>query len=213
MSTARDISRQTSIQTATLADGQTAVTVTGGFSGSNLDVYLNGARIIQGQDYSLNGTSGITLTQSASASDIIEFAIRNTSNSGFSAADTGQIVDNAIAYAKLSNSTTETDNLRIRVARAWVQFAGNSSGGVGSAKTIYDSFNVSSVIDRGTGQYDVNFSTPMPNASYAVTVGGGDTNNFLNVRNIYTTHIRLNSREYNNSLQDSALYTAVVYHS
>ena len=213
MSTARDISRQTSIQTATLTDGQTAVTVTGGFSGSNLDVYLNGARIIQGQDYSLNGTSGITLTQSASADDIIEFAIRNTSNSGFSAADTGQIVDNAITYAKLSNSTTETDNLRIRVARAWVQFSGYTSSGTNTAFTIMDSFNVSSVIDRGTGQYDVYFTTPMPNTNYAVTTGGGDTNNFLNVRGIYTDRIRLNSREYNNSLQDSSLYTAVVYHS
>lgn len=213
MSTARDISRQTSIQTATLTDGQTAVTVTGGFSGSNLDVYLNGSRIIQEQDYSLNGTSGITLTQSASASDIIEFAIRNTSNSGFSAADTGQIVDNAITYAKLSNSTTETDNLRIRVARAWVQFSGYSSSGLNTAFIIKDSFNVSSVIDRGVGQYDIYFTTPMPNANYAVTTGGGDTNNFLNVRGIYTDRIRLNSREHNNSLQDSSLYTAVVYHS
>ena len=96
MSIARDISRQSTIQTVNLTDGQTSVTVTGGFSGSNLDVYLNGARIIQGQDYTLNGTSGIVLTDAASADDIIEFSIRNTSNSGFSSANTGQIVDGAI---------------------------------------------------------------------------------------------------------------------
>ncbi len=213
MSIARDISRQTSRQTVTLTANQTAVTVTGGFSSSTVEVYLNGAKLIQGSDYSLNGTTGITLTQGASAGDIIEFSIRNSSNSGLSAVNTSEVVDRSITYAKLSNSTTETDNLRIRVARAWVQFKGNSAGNVGSAKTILDSFNVSSVIDRGTGQYDVNFTTPMPNANYAVTTGGGDTNNFINVRNIYTTHIRLNSREYNNQLQDSALYTAVVYHS
>ena len=213
MSIARDISRQTSRQTATLTADQTAVTVTGGFSSSTIEVYLNGAKLIQGSDYSLNGTSGIILTQGASAGDIIEFSIRNASNSGLSAVNTSEIVDESVTFDKLSNRATETDNLRIRVARAWVQCAGNSSGGVGSAKTIYDSFNVSSGIDRGTGEYDVYFSTPMPNASYAVTVGGGDTNNLLNVRNIYTTYIRLNSREYNNTLQDSSLYTAVVYHS
>ena len=110
MSIARDISRQTSKQTATLTADQTAVTVTGGFSGSSIDVYLNGARIVQGQDYSLNGTSGTTLSQGASAGDIIEFLIRNTSNSGFSAADTGQIVDGAVTYDKLSDSSTESDH-------------------------------------------------------------------------------------------------------
>ena len=213
MSIARDISRQTSRQTATLTASQTAVTVTGGFSSSTVEAYLNGAKLIQGSDYTLNGTSGITLTQGASAGDIIEFSIRNSSNSGLSAINTNDIVDESITYDKLSNSATETDNLRIRVARAWVQFAGNSAGSTNSAKTIKDSFNVSSVIDRGVGQYDVYFTTPMPNANYAVTTGGGDTNNFINVRNIYTTHIRLNSREYNNTLQDSALYTAAVYHS
>ena len=213
MSIARDISRQTSRQTATLTASQTAVTVTGGFSSSTVEAYLNGAKLIQGSDYTLNGTSGITLTQGASAGDIIEFSIRNSSNSGLSAINTNDIVDESITYDKLSNSATETDNLRIRVARAWVQFAGNSAGGTNSAKTIKDSFNVSSVIDKGVGQYDVYFTTPMPNANYAVTTGGGDTNNFINVRNIYTTHIRLNSREYNNTLQDSALYTAAVYHS
>jgi len=153
MSIARDISRQSSKQTVTLTASQTAVTVTGGFSGSNIDVYLNGARIVQGQDYSLNGTSGITLTQGASAGDIIEFVIRNTSNSGFSAADTGQIVDGAVTFDKLSNSATESDNVKQRTLAAWVTFAGSS--------TIYQSFNVSTVTDHGVGDYTINFITPM----------------------------------------------------
>ena len=162
MSIARDISRQSSKQTVTLTASQTAVTVTGGFSGSSIDVYLNGARIVQGQDYSLNGTSGITLTQGASAGDIIEFVIRNTSNSGFSAADTGQIVDGAVTFDKLSNSATESDNVQKRVAKAWVLFDGRGS------ISITNDFNVSAITDVGTGNYTVNFSNSIGGANPAV---------------------------------------------
>ena len=110
MSIARDISRQTSRQIVTLTADQTAVTVTGGFSSSTVEVYLNGAKLVQGSDYSLNGTSGITLTQGASVGDIIEFSIRNSSNSGLSAVNTDVITDGAVTFAKLSNSSTDSLN-------------------------------------------------------------------------------------------------------
>ena len=59
--------------------------------------------------------------------------------------------------------------------RAWVNFDGtrNASGVVDSnntARYIRASGNVSSVIKIGTGSYDVNFATPMPDANYAFTV-------------------------------------------
>ena len=166
MSVARDISRQTSRQTVTLTASQTAVTVTGGFTSSTVEVYLNGVKLVQGQDYSLNGTSGITLSQGASAGDIIEFAIRNSSNSGFSAADTGQIVDGAITEDKLSDSSTETENVQRRIAAAWVNFQGNVDPAV-----IRDSYNVSSVTDNGaTGLWYVNFSRNMANGNYCTQV-------------------------------------------
>ena len=47
------------------------------------------------------------------------------------------------------------------IAKAWVSF--NGSGTV----SIRDSFNVDSVTDNGTGEYTVNFTTPMANANYA----------------------------------------------
>ena len=171
MSIARDISRQTSRQIATLTANQTSVTVSGGFSGSNIDVYFNGARIIQGSDYTLNGTSGITLTQGASAGDIIEFVIRNTSNSGFNTADTGRIVDGAVTFDKLSNSVTEIQNVQQRTAAAWVNFNGKftttpyteSNGGIRSA------FGVDSVTDLGsTGYYQINFSRPFANNDWVM---------------------------------------------
>jgi len=163
MSIARDISRQTSIQTTTLTADQTSVTVTGGFNGSNIEVYLNGVRLVQGQDFTLNGTSGIVLTQGAAVGDIIEFNIRNTSNSGFSSADTGNIVDGAITSAKLSTSTTESVNVKKRVAFAWIKF----NGALAAASMKLDSYNVDSITDNGLGNYDVNFTTAASSADYA----------------------------------------------
>jgi len=53
------------------------------------------------------------------------------------------------------------------LCRAWVNF--NGTGTV----AIRASFNVSSITDNGTGNYTVNLSTAMPDASYAITVGSG----------------------------------------
>ena len=51
-------------------------------------------------------------------------------------------------------------------AKAWVNF--NGTGTV----AIRDDYNVSSVDDNGTGQYQVNFTTSMSNANYSVVTGG-----------------------------------------
>ena len=63
------------------------------------------------------------------------------------------------------NNLTDTSgtaaNLGIPgAAKAWVNF--NGSGTV----AIRDSFNVSSITDNGTGDYTVNFATPMSSTSY-----------------------------------------------
>ena len=52
------------------------------------------------------------------------------------------------------------------VSRAWVNF--NGTGTV----AIRASFNVTSITDNGTGDYTLNFTNAMPNASYAA-VGSG----------------------------------------
>lgn len=197
MSVARDISRQTSRQTVTLTASQTAVTVTGGFTSSTVEVYLNGVKLVQGQDYSLNGTSGITLSQGASAGDIIEFAIRNSSNSGFSAADTGQIVDQAVTFAKLSDSATETENVQKRTAAAWVNFQGNGTVG------IRDEYNVDSITDLGsTGYYQVNFKRAFANNDYSMAGTARFTQNSNNTTAMVQLH--------RNRTLDSAMTTTYV---
>ena len=55
--------------------------------------------------------------------------------------------------------------------RAWVNF--NGTGTV----AIRRSGNVSSITDNGTGDYTINFTTAMPDADYAFTVGFNNANN------------------------------------
>ena len=138
-------------------------------------MYLNGAKIVQDKIIP-QWYFGITLTQGTSADDIIEFSIRNTSNSGFSAADTGQIVDSAVTYNKLSNSVTEEENVKKRVAAAWVNFNGRFNIGAGVVDIsggIRDSYNIDSVTDLGnTGHYRVNFTVPFVNNDWVMAGTG-----------------------------------------
>lgn len=62
--------------------------------------------------------------------------------------------------------------------RAWVNF--NGSGTV----AIRDSGNVSSITDNGTGNFDVNFSTAMPDANYAISGVSGESGGMTNHRTV-----------------------------
>jgi uncharacterized protein YkvS len=168
MSIARDISRQTrrSIVEVTSGNAGTNFTVSGGFSGSSLDVYLNGAKLIINSDYSLNGTSGIILNQAAVAGDIIEFVSRNTS-SVINVVDTSAIIDEAVTFDKLSDSATESSNVQKRVAKAWVNFNGTGTVAIRAA------YNVSSIADQGVGIYELNFTESMPDTNYAAVGSSG----------------------------------------
>ena len=57
----------------------------------------------------------------------------------------------------------------VYAARAWVNF--NGTGTV----AIRASGNVTSISDNGTGSYNVNFTTVMPDANYSVTTTGDAT--------------------------------------
>ena len=62
-----------------------------------------------------------------------------------------------------SSGILATQNGMTGIAKAWVNF-----GYVASAITVRASFNVSSVVRNGTGDYTVNFTTAFPDASYAI---------------------------------------------
>lgn len=54
--------------------------------------------------------------------------------------------------------------------RAWVNFNGATVTNPASMTGVRGSFNVSSILDNGTGDYTVSFTTAMPDANYAVNV-------------------------------------------
>lgn len=62
-----------------------------------------------------------------------------------------------------TNGMTMTGgNPRYYAARAWVNFDGTG------AVEIRAAVNVSSITDNGTGDYTINFATPMPDANYTI---------------------------------------------
>ena len=74
--------------------------------------------------------------------------------------DSGSVTTTDITVANV----TSTGQINAKnTAKAWVNF--NSVGTV----TIRDSFNVSSVTDNATGDFTINFATPMSNSNYSVT--------------------------------------------
>lgn len=71
-----------------------------------------------------------------------------------------------------TGTNISTANIAKGIARAWVNL-----NGVGGA-VVRSSFNVTSVVRNATGDYTINFTTPLADTSYAVVIStsGGATN-------------------------------------
>jgi len=67
------------------------------------------------------------------------------------------------SIAVTAEGGTVTTNLQQGLAKAWVNL--NGTGTI----AISDSYNVSSLIDIGVGQYEVVFTNAMSNANYSAT--------------------------------------------
>ena len=65
----------------------------------------------------------------------------------------------------------------VRIAKAWVYFDGTAA----AASMIQGSYNVSSMTDNGTGDYQINFSTNMSDTNYSAVGSFGDTGSTSNV--------------------------------
>lgn len=126
-----------------------------------VDANVTAEKLASGAAVSNIGTAGITATQLASNS-----------------ITTAKIVDANITAAKLSGA--QSGSAPIFGARAWVNFDGtrDSTGALSTANTnrlIRASGNVASVLRNATGNYTLNFTSPLADANYAVhgTGSGG----------------------------------------
>ena len=89
------------------------------------------------------------------------------------------MANGTIAFDTLSTSgqisgtakSVDTDYLASGSAKVWVSFDGTASSAASRG-----AFGVSSMDDNGTGDYDVNISSAMSDANYAIVVGQGRYN-------------------------------------
>lgn len=65
-------------QVFTAGAGQTSYTVTGGYFAGTIDVYLNGVKLVSGDDYTATNGTTITLTSGATAGDVLEVVSFNS---------------------------------------------------------------------------------------------------------------------------------------
>lgn len=96
---------------------------------------------------------------------------------------------------KLRNALNATGDAPISACRAWVCFNGKTS-----PPTILSQNNVSSIVKNATGDYTINFTTPMPTNNYALVAQGatyGASNKVFPV-------IRANSEEGSPTLKTTA---------
>jgi hypothetical protein len=94
----------------------------------------------------------------------------------------------ALTISTLNDDTgvLATQNGMTGIAKAWVNFTGSSGA-------INGSFNVSSVIRYTTGRYGISFTTAMPNANYAISLGlSGENSSSGNGRCVVNTNTGAN---------------------
>ena len=73
-----------------------------------------------------------------------------------------KVSNNAVAVAEGGSATTTVVQ---GLAKAWMDYKGTDTN------AIYDSLNVASVADEGTGRFDPSFTNAMSSANYSITTG------------------------------------------
>tara|TARA_R100000231_G_scaffold122488_1_gene92654 strand:+ start:54 stop:749 length:696 start_codon:yes stop_codon:yes gene_type:complete len=108
----------------TATEGQTLFTVTGGYRINQLAVFRNGARLVDGADYTARDGSSVTLISGANLNDTLEFQIFD---------------DFRVADAIVNSESDQTINGNLTVTGTLTGASiGIQSGGtvVGAAKTL-----------------------------------------------------------------------------
>jgi hypothetical protein len=110
---------------------------------------------------------------------------------------------------KASSGVLASQNGMTGIAKAWVNYNG-------SAQTITGSFNVSSVTYVSAGNYTINFTTAMPNATYVMAGSSGSVGNApasLGVTSQTTSACGLFSNQHNVGAVDRTFVMASIFSS
>ena len=99
-------------------------------------------------------------------------------------------------------------------AKGWLNLNGTATFD-GSDTEIRDSFNITSTLDQGTGDYDFGYTTNMADANYAVAGianGSGFSNTMVNLDGVITSStVLLRLLNTANNRQDSDHVLVVVH--
>ena len=101
--------------------------------------------------------------------------------------------------------------------RAWVNFNGTTVTNPASMTGVRGSFNIASILDNGTGDYTINFTTAMPDANYAVAGSGVDSAGGAVSLETYSTgtilvgSVRVLIRNSGVGVQDNALVSVAIF--
>jgi hypothetical protein len=119
----------------------------------------------------LDGTNGLSDVDGSAATPAIRGSDANT-GIFFPGADRIGFAEGGVQVGEFDDSGNFLMNSGYGSAavaygcRAWVNFNGTDT------VAIRASGNVSSITDRGTGQYTMNFTTALPDANYSINVTG-----------------------------------------
>jgi|TARA_R100001460_G_scaffold96832_1_gene139255 hypothetical protein len=125
---------------------------------------------------------------------------------------TGDIANGAVTLGKVDATSTEANNLKQRVCKAWVDLDG------GGSAHIDDDFNVASITDNGTGDYTITYSAAMGSADYAVagSVVGSNSDSYYSfvtsdgsVKS--TASCRIGIIHHGGSLNDQGAISVIVF--
>jgi hypothetical protein len=129
-----------------------------------------GTASVQPDDRYLHRTNNLNDIESRSRARANLRVIEDSSDPDFTN-DPNAAARRGMVESKLSTLQSSTINASgsapLFACRAWANFSGTGTGGA--------SGNVSSITDNGTGDYTVNFATAMPDANYAMSGSGEDS--------------------------------------
>jgi len=86
-----------------------------------------------------------------------------------------QVTNWTFSRMSINLSTLVNQTNPVQICKAWVNFNGTLSGSI----TPRSSYNVSSITKNGTGDYTINFATPMADANYSVTATANTNSTFI----------------------------------